>query len=367
MSGTSLDGIDVAITDFSNPGTCTLIAAHTFPFPDQLREKLLTLIARQQCELSELGQLDIALGQLIAQSVNQLLSQQQLNPQDIIAIGSHGQTLFHQPQGDYPFSLQIGNGNVIAEQTGITTVVDFRQRDIAAHGQGAPLVPAFHSELFASSREDRAIINIGGISNITLLPASSNPVVNGFDTGPGNVLLDGWIQRHQQQTYDKQGQWAASGHCNDVLLTMMLADPYFQQPIPKSTGRELFNMDWLDNKLAEFNAPISPLDVQATLVQLTVTSIAESISRYGDTCKTMFICGGGAHNNFLLDQLRQLLSGKRITTTDELGLHPDWVEACAFAWLSYKTLHQQPGNLPSVTGATHPVVLGAIYVSNERS
>ncbi|MDH5591226.1 MAG: anhydro-N-acetylmuramic acid kinase [Gammaproteobacteria bacterium] len=368
MSGTSLDGIDIAITDFSSSaGTCSLIAAQTFPFPEQLRENLSELIQKQHCKLSDLGQLDIKLGQFISLCIKQLLSQQQLDAHDITAIGSHGQTIFHQPDSDYPFSMQIGNGNVIAEETGITTIVDFRQRDIAAGGQGAPLVPAFHYELFASAQEDRAIINIGGISNISLLPSDNNRVVTGFDTGPGNVLLDGWILRNQHQTYDNHGQWAASGKCNDDLLALMLNEPYFQQPIPKSTGRELFNMAWLDNKLSALNKPITAVDVQSTLVELTSHGIAESITKFGDTCKTVFVCGGGAHNDSLISRLKSLVTGKHVTTTEELGLHPDWVEACAFAWLAYQTLHQQAGNLPSVTGATHPVVLGAIYVSNECS
>ncbi|RKZ84536.1 MAG: anhydro-N-acetylmuramic acid kinase, partial [Gammaproteobacteria bacterium] len=246
MSGTSLDGIDIAIVDVTNNNKCQLIAAQTFPFPTALHDKLLALITSQQCALKELGEVDVELGQITAQAINHLLTKHQLDANNISAIGSHGQTLFHAPNSDYPFSMQIGNGNVIAEQTGITTVADFRQRDIAAGGQGAPLVPAFHSELFADDHEDRVIVNIGGISNLTLLPANKDQAVTGFDTGPGNVLLDGWIQRHQQQTYDNQGQWAASGQCNDELLTSLLDEPYFQQAIPKSTGRELFNLNWLD-------------------------------------------------------------------------------------------------------------------------
>ena len=367
MSGTSLDGIDITIVDFASSSEWQLIAAQTFPFPVALRDKLLALITTQQCELSKLGEVDIALGQITAQSINSLLAKHQIDARDISAIGSHGQTLFHAPNSDYPFSMQIGNGNVIAELTGITTVADFRQRDIAAGGQGAPLVPAFHSELFANDHEDRVIVNIGGISNLTLLAANKDHVVTGFDTGPGNVLLDGWIQRHQQQTYDKQGQWAASGKCNDELLTILLDEAYFQQSIPKSTGRELFNMKWLDDKLIELNNPISAADVQATLVQLTAYTIANEIKCHLDSSKTIFICGGGAHNDYLVSQIQVLLADKKVSTTDALGLHPDWVEACAFAWLAYKTLNNQSGNMPAVTGASHPVILGAIYASSEVS
>lgn len=361
MSGTSLDGIDIVITDFTQPNTCKLIAAQTFAMPVALHSKLAALINKPQCELCDLGELDTALGQLIAQSINHLLNIHHLSASDIAVIGSHGQTLYHSPSGNYPFSMQIGNASVIAQLTGITTVADFRQRDIAAGGQGAPLTPAFHAELFTDTQQDRAIVNIGGISNITLLFANNAQHVSGFDTGPGNVLLDGWIARHQQLDYDQQGQWALSGQCNDDLLALLHNDAYFQQAIPKSTGRELFNMAWLDKKLADFSATISAVDVQTTLVQLTATSIANDIKQYGDNTKAVFICGGGAHNDYLMSQLRQLLTGRQLDTTDTLGLHPDWVEACAFAWLANKTLTKQYGNLPSVTGATHPVVLGAIY------
>jgi anhydro-N-acetylmuramic acid kinase len=367
MSGTSLDGIDIAIVDLTSSNEWQLITAQTFPFPADLHDKLLTLITSQQCELRELGEVDIKLGQITAQSINSLLAKHQIDTRDISAIGSHGQTLYHAPNSDYPFSMQIGNGNVIAELTGITTVADFRQRDIAAGGQGAPLVPAFHSELFANNHEDRVIVNIGGISNLTLLPANKEQVVTGFDTGPGNVLLDGWIQRHQQQSYDKQGQWAASGKCNDELLTILLDEAYFQQSIPKSTGRELFNMKWLDDKLIELNNPISATDVQATLVQLTAHTIANGIKCHLDSSKIIFICGGGAHNDYLTSQIQVLLGDIEVSTTETLGLHPDWVEACAFAWLAYKTLNKQPGNMSAVTGASHPVILGAIYSSSEVS
>ncbi len=365
MSGTSLDGVDIAITTFDSLGDLQFVSAQTFPFPIQLHRKLQSLIIEPQCRLQELGEVDIALGQLIGESVNQLLASQQLSKNNIVAIGSHGQTLFHSPIGEFPFSLQIGNANVIAEITGITTVADFRQRDIAAGGQGAPLVPAFHQALFGNFNQDSVIVNIGGISNITLLPASASEMVIGFDTGPGNVLLDYWSRLHLNKAYDECGQWAQSGQCNEKLLSIFLDEPYFKHDIPKSTGRELFNKAWLETNLAKFSQQLAPADVQTTLVELTALSIANHIDAYKKSARNVFICGGGAHNNYLLHRLQSLLDNKKVSTTEDLGLHPDWVEACAFAWLAYRTMNQQAGNLTSVTGARHPVVLGAVYSSNK--
>lgn len=361
MSGTSLDGIDIAITDFSDSGEFQFIAAQTFPFPEQLHASLQRLITRQQCHLHDLGNIDIALGQVIAQSINQLLAQQQLTAQDIAAIGSHGQTIFHSPTGDTPFSQQIGNASVIAEMTGITTIADFRQRDIAAGGQGAPLVPAFHQALFTSVNEDRVIVNIGGISNLTILPSSSNQAVIGFDTGPGNTLLDYWTQLQLNEPYDRGGKWAASGQCNDAFLSLLFDEPYFKQTAPKSTGRELFNQHWFEQVMNTYNQSVTTVDVQTTLVELTAQSIAADINTYATINSRVFICGGGAYNDYLLKRLQSLLTSNEISTTESLGLHPDWVEACAFAWLAFRTMNKKPGNLASVTGAQHAVVLGAIY------
>jgi len=361
MSGTSLDGVDVAISSFSESGDFHFIAAETFAFPEDLLLKLQSLIVNQQSHLQDLGEINIALGQLIAESINQLLAKHHISSNDIVAIGSHGQTIFHSPIGELPFSSQIGDANVITEMTGITTVADFRQRDIAAGGQGAPLVPAFHQALFSSSNEDRVIVNIGGMSNMTLLPALPTKAVIGFDTGPGNVLLDYWTQLQLKEPYDQNGQWAASGECNNAFLTLLLDELYFKQSVPKSTGRELFNSAWLETKLATYQHDLSSADVQATLVELTAQTISDDIKSYADSCKTVFICGGGAHNDYLLSRLQTLLNDKQLVTTEELGLHPDWVEACAFAWLAFRTMNKQTGNLPSVTGAKRAVVLGAIY------
>ena len=361
MSGTSLDGVDVAITSFDPAGDFQFVTAQTFPFPEQLHLKLQLLIANQQCSLQELGKVDVALGRLIGQSINQLLNSQNLIAKDIVAIGSHGQTLFHSPSSEFPFSLQIGNANEIAEITGITTVADFRQRDMAAGGQGAPLVPAFHQALFSSNNEERVIVNVGGISNITTLPISSVEPVLGFDTGPGNVLLDYWTKLQLDKTFDESGAWAASGQFDENLLSIFLNEQYFEQTIPKSTGRELFNKTWLDNKLAEYSQELTPADVQTTLVELTARTIANDIKAYANSSSAVFICGGGSHNNYLLGRLRALLDDMDVSTTADLYLHPDWVEACAFAWLAYRTVNQKAGNLTAVTGAKYPVILGAIY------
>lgn len=361
MSGTSLDGIDVALTSLSKTGTFDFIAARTFPFPETLYKQLQLLILDQHCDLKTLGEIDIALGRLIGYSIKQLLAEQQLTAKDITAIGSHGQTIFHSPIGELPFSLQIGDANLIAEITGITTIADFRQRDIAAGGQGAPLVPAFHQSLFSTSDQDKVIVNIGGISNLTLLPSSSNEPVIGFDTGPGNALLDYWVNQHLKEPYDASGDWAASGQCNNDILKLLLDEPYFKQDIPKSTGRELFNKRWLETKLAEYHKEISLADIQATLAELTAKTIADDINTYAKPNSSVFICGGGAHNVHLMKRLQALLDDKVVSTTAALDLHPDWVEASAFAWLAFRTINKLPGNLPSVTGADHPVILGAIY------
>ena len=365
MSGTSLDGIDITLTRFSLEGDFQLIAAQTYPFSRTLHDILQQLINKQTCHLQELGEADIALGRLIGQSINEFLETQKISAKDITAIGSHGQTLFHSPNSSLPFSLQIGNADVIAEITGITTVADFRQRDIAAGGQGAPLVPAFHQSLFKSAMENRIIVNIGGISNITILPISG--AVIGFDTGPGNCLLDYWTQLHTKQPYDKSGMWAASGRSNNELLHHLLDEPYFRKNAPKSTGRELFNQNWLETKLTHVSQTFANEDVQATLTEFTAITIATDINRYAQDDSAVFICGGGAHNDYLLNRLQAYLSSNTVSTTEAIGLHPDWVESCAFAWLAYRRITNQTANLVDVTGASHSVMLGAIYSSSDAS
>ena len=357
MSGTSLDGVDIAIVDIENDADCTVISATTFDFPYSLHLLLQRLINDSHCHLKNFGELDVALGQFIGHAINTQLSQTDIRAGEIIAIGSHGQTIYHCPDGELPFSLQIGNANVIAEITQITTVADFRQRDIAALGQGAPLVPAFHQALFSTPERTNVILNIGGIANVTILNPEQEVI--GFDTGPGNGLMDAWIYQQLGQAYDQNGNWAANGQINDVLLMQMLSDPYFSQAIPKSTGREYFNIGWLENQLARFSENIAAVDVQATLNALTAFSIANSVKQY--TPQTVYICGGGVHNDQLTRTLASQLDNVAVSSTAALGLDPNWVEAAAFAWLAYRTMNQKTGNLPSVTGAKHAVILGSIH------
>ncbi len=366
MSGTSLDGIDIAIVDIRD-NKMQLRAAETFPFDKSLRRDLLTLINTGRTHLQQLGQVDMALGHAYSEAILQLLAETNIAASDISAIGCHGQTIYHAPEAAYPFSMQIGSASVIAELTGITTIADFRQRDMVLGGQGAPLVPAFHQAMFHSREEDRVIANIGGISNITVLPADKNKDVLGFDTGPGNVLLDQWYQQHHKALYDENGQWARDGIVDDELLSLLLTDPFFTQTVPKSTGREHFNLNWLANKLADFDKPIKAASVQKTLLQLTVCSIAAAVKEYAGNTGSLFVCGGGAHNAVLMQALRDELPEVNVNNTVELGLAPDWVEACAFAWLGMQTLNHQSGNLPAVTGATKPTILGAIYSSSAAS
>lgn len=366
MSGTSLDGIDIALVDFNNKGM-TLRAAETYPFDDKLRQDLLSLIESGRCHLQQLGQLDMALGHAYSDAIKQLLAETQTKAADIEAIGCHGQTVYHAPEAAFPFSMQIGNAHVIAEQTGIDTVADFRQRDMILGGQGAPLVPAFHQALFHNDKHNRVIANIGGIGNITILPAAAGTAVSGFDTGPGNVLLDQWYQQHHKDLYDENGQWARDGEVDQEFLQLLLADPFLQQPAPKSTGREYFNLNWLTQKLAELDKPIKARSVQKTLLQMTVISISQAIINYAGNTDQVFVCGGGAHNEVLMQTLRDELAGMQINTTSTLGLAPDWVEACAFAWLARQFKLEQAGNLPAVTGAVRPAILGALYSSSEAS
>jgi len=358
ISGTSMDGIDAALLDF-NPQP-RLLAHHSHPLPDAIRQQLYKLQTPGQDELTTAMRLDVELGRLFAAAANALLKKAGLSATQVAAIGSHGQTLRHYPDGATPSTLQIGDPNLIAELTGITTVADLRRRDMAAGGQGAPLVPAFHAGVFRQTGSNRAILNIGGIANLTLLPAGAAAPVTGFDTGPGNGLMDAWIEQHHGQAYDRDGEWAASGHVHPGLLERLLHDPYFDRTPPKSTGREYFNLAWLQPRLEPF-ADLAPRDVQATLCELSARSIAEALQESLGSVDEVLICGGGVHNRTLRQRLEELLTPARVTSTAGAGLDPDWVEAAAFAWLARQTLNGEPGNLPSVTGASHPVVLGGIY------
>lgn len=358
MSGTSADAIDAVLVTLPARGALTLLASHSHPIPEKTKQTIHSLAVPGTDEIDRLGTLHTELGDLFAAAALAVLRAGKLTAKDVRAIGSHGQTVRHRPTGKFPFSLQIGNPSVIAERTGITTVADLRARDLAAGGQGAPLVPAFHQFLFHARDRHRAIVNIGGIANVTYLPASNTQPVLGFDTGPGNTLLDTWIRQHLGKTHDANGQWAGGGHPSDTLLEKLLADPYFAAPPPKSTGREQFHSDWLTKKIP---TGLRPQDVQATLAELTARGIADAIRRFLPACDEVFVCGGGAHNRDLMERLRARLKPLPLATTDALGLAPDWVEATAFAWLAHQTLEGQPGNIPSVTGAQRPVVLGGIY------
>ncbi|WP_323814289.1 anhydro-N-acetylmuramic acid kinase [Cellvibrio sp. NN19] len=359
MSGTSADAIDAALVDLQ--GTPQLIAQHTLQLSTDIRHKIHGISLPGDNEIDRMGSLDIELGTLFAQASSVLLAKSGLGADQIVAIGSHGQTIRHRPPGsaEGTFTLQIGDPNLIAELTGITTVADFRRRDMAAGGQGAPLVPAFHRAIFHSSHADRAIVNIGGMANITWLPAQGN--VLGFDTGPGNVLMDIWIAEHLGKSYDQDGAWAASGTVNPLLLDAFLATPYFSLPAPKSTGRESFNRAWLDEKLGAVSPNIAPNDTQATLLELTAATIAESINSLSQKPKEIFICGGGAYNSALMERLKALLPQDKLASTSALGVDPQWVEAMAFAWLAQQTINHKPGNLREVTGAKREAILGGIY------
>lgn len=361
MSGTSLDGVDVVLAAIDEHMVAQQ-ASYCHPMPASLRQAVLNICQGQSLTLSELGQIDTQLGRLFAEAVQTLIQRQGLEKEDITAIGCHGQTVWHEPQGDFPNTLQIGDNNQIVAATGITVVGDFRRRDMALGGQGAPLVPAFHQAILMHPEERRMVLNIGGIANLSLL-IPGKPV-GGYDTGPGNMLLDAWIWRHQSKGYDKDGQWASQGSVVLPLLQKMLSDPWFSLPAPKSTGREYFNMSWLDQLLSLFPG-LAPQDVQATLVELTATTIAEQVMLNGG-CERLLACGGGSRNPLLMSRLAAKLPGTEVGSTDEAGISGDDMEALAFAWLAWRTLSGQPGNLPSVTGAKEASVLGAIYPANTR-
>jgi len=360
ISGTSVDAIDAALVSLPVDGKFTLVATHAHPIPAAIRDEIQSLMRAGADEIDRFGELDMALGELFAEAANAVMAQAGIGKKDIRAIGSHGQTLRHRPRAAHPFTLQIADPSVIAERTGITTVADFRARDMAAGGEGAPLVPAFHRQALHSPKQNRAIINIGGIANVTYLPADAAQPVSGFDTGPGNTLLDQWIARHRAQSHDEGGQWAASGKSSNPLLEQLLKDPYFEAVPPKSTGREYFNIEWLEQRLQKLPA-LPAADVQATLLQLTARTIARAIRRFLPQTQETYVCGGGAHNRELMKALAEHLSGIAVATTEALELHPDWVEAAAFAWLAHQTLEGKPGNLPAVTGARRAVILGGIY------
>jgi anhydro-N-acetylmuramic acid kinase len=367
MSGTSVDGVDAVLAELAD-GPPRVVGATYLAFPPDVRAALLGLQGADGDELHRAALAANALVDVYAEAVRRLLAETKTEAAAITAIGAHGQTVRHRPADGY--TLQINNPARLAEATGITVVADFRSRDVAAGGQGAPLVPAFHAAVFQEERAHRAVVNIGGIANVTNLPpGSGGRGVTGWDTGPGNVLLDGWCERHRGQSYDDDGRWGAAGRVDDALLARLRAEPYFGLLPPKSTGRDLFNPEWLDRALAHVE-PRPPADVQATLLRLTADTIAADVLRFAAGATELIVCGGGARNGALMARLQQALGRDAagagapvpvVRRSDDAGLASNHIEALAFAWLARAALERRPGNLPAVTGARGLRVLGAIY------
>jgi len=355
LSGTSADAIDAAIFDFAfHPPK--LIGALAYPIPSALKQTIYELSHGINNDINQMAKLDNALAVCFGKAAQAVIKQTSITASDILAIGSHGQTIRHQPTANPAYTLQIGDPNIIKALTNITTVADFRRYDLAVGGQGAPLAPALHAQLFQSTQEDVFVVNIGGIANITYLPKDTDQPIMGFDTGPGNGLLDQWIQKNLGKPYDDGGHWAASGQLNTALLDRCLTDDFFKLAPPKSTGTDYFHMDWL----APFIANIPAADVQRTLLTLTARTIANAIQSLATSGKVL-LCGGGVHNRALRTEITKYLSSFCVQKTDDIGIHSDWLEAMLFAWLARQKLTTQPGNLPSVTGATKAAVLGGIY------
>ena len=370
MSGTSLDGVDGVLAELAEPGEApaqprVLASAH-IPMPQALRQEFLTLNSAGLDELHRAALAANALVGLYTQVVGQLLASSDVAAAQVQAIGAHGQTVRHQPQAfdGIGYTLQLNQAALLAERCGITVVADFRSRDLAAGGQGAPLVPPFHLAVFGDAQESRAVLNIGGISNITLLPAgaaqSDGAGLLGFDCGPGNALMDAWCERHTGAAYDAQGQWAAQGQLDAGLLAAMQQEPFFGLKPPKSTGRDLFNPAWLGQHLAAF-AACKPLDVQATLTELTAWACAQALSTASANYRRLVVCGGGARNVFLMQRLSALVPGVKVSSTQDWGFAPSDVEALAFAWLAQQALQAKPASVAAVTGARCARILGAIY------
>ena len=355
MSGTSMDAIDVALVNFNEKADLKFY--REYPIDNALRHQI--RLVNEKSELGHIAELDNVLGHLFAESVNRLLEEAKLKPEEINAIGSHGQTILHRPNLSHTTSLQIADPNIICTETGITTVADFRRMDMANGGQGAPLACAFHQYQFQQANKSIAVLNIGGMANLTLLPGDDNKVI-GFDTGPGNALLDDWIQLNKNEEYDKDGIWAETGRVHDQLLGFLLSDPYFSVPSPKSTGREYFNLEWLKSYLNKLDLNIKPEDIQASLLELSIQTISDEIN-YHPNIKEVLACGGGAYNRVFMDKLRKKIPDKKLLTTEQYGLSPNCIEAVTFAWLAKQRIEQKTANLPEVTGATKRAILGGIY------
>ncbi len=351
MSGTSLDAIDIVLCKIDD-STCKLLYSNEYPFEDKLKQKILNIISNPTT-LKEIGTLDNELGNLFADAINKFIKQNSIERKDIRAIGLHGQTLWHEPDSKHPFSMQLGSPSVVSTKTEIQVSADFRSMDIANGGQGAPFAPAFHKEIFGSLGKNIAVLNIGGMANITILQED----LKGWDCGCGNVLMDGWISTCRELSYDKDGMFARSGEVDTVLLNMMLKDNYFQKSSPKSTGREYFNKKWLQNYLSS-HKKIKDEDIQRTLLELTAQTIIKDVSMF--KIKLLLVCGGGVHNIYLMQRLREL-SGIELSSTDYYGVSSDFIEAMTFAWLGYKRVHRQEVDLKLVTGASKNSILGGIY------
>jgi len=368
MSGTSLDGVDGVLVDFSC-APLRLVAHATVAFTAEFRDELLALNSPSHNELHRSALAGNQIAAAYAEVANHLLTlakKQGVQSGDVVAIGAHGQTVRHQPQrsstsaGGAGYTVQLNNPALLAELTGIDVVADLRSRDVAAGGQGAPLVPAFHRSMFGHNGDSVAVLNLGGIANLSVLPDNPGLPVLGFDCGPGNALMDAWCQRHTGQAFDSGGAWAARGQCLPALLQQLRAEPYFRAAPPKSTGRDLFSSQWLHDHLQVWE-DARPQDVQNTLTELTASACADCVTSYANDSKSLIVCGGGAFNHYLLQRLQVALPGLVVSTSDQHGLPPLQVEAAAFAWLARQTMLRQPGNLPSVTGAAGPRILGAIY------
>jgi anhydro-N-acetylmuramic acid kinase len=358
MSGTSMDGIDAALCEFESNRFVRVRAVHAASYPEALRADLLQLQRRQPpLTLAELARLDQSVASAFAQVASDLIRQAGVAAAAVRALGSHGQTVFHDPARA---TLQLGDPSRIAALTGVTTVADFRRADIARGGHGAPLVPAFHHAVFADAAAPRCVVNVGGIANMTVLPDADPQHVRGFDIGPGNALMDEWAHQHLAERMDAGGAWATSGRLNRALLDALLAEPYFTRAPPKSTGRSEFNLEWARRCHGALDA-LPAADVQRTFCELTARAIADAVRRHAPGTKELFVCGGGAFNPLLLQRIAALLDGRRVADTGALGLAPGDVEAAAFAWLAMRTMNGLPGNVPAVTGAEGPAVLGGIY------
>jgi anhydro-N-acetylmuramic acid kinase len=362
ISGTSMDGIDAALVNCSS-GKPVLTGTLGRRYSAELRNRLDVATRLENPRAKNLADLDNDIGREFAEAASSLLAGAGYTPEEITAIGSHGQTIRHEPDAPEPYTLQMGNPQLISELTGIDVVADFRTPDMEAGGQGAPLVPAFHHAVFASDQEFRVVLNIGGIANITVLPDGNASRVTGFDTGPGNTLMDAWARRMLNTPMDDNGEFAAAGTVSKPLLQTLLQDSYFSRPPPKSTGPEYFNLDWLLSRTSSI--PLPPQDIQATLCELTAVSVTADIYRYASATARLMVCGGGAHNHHLMQRLAANLPGIPITTTQDFGIDPDWVEAAAFAWLASQRLAGKPGNLPAVTGAREAVLLGRIFTTRK--